>query len=89
MKTATVCGNTATCVIGSIKNFIRKLSTKIFLLSEEQVNLYLTTPELRKGIRTINAANISDVLLSDRGKQENIPWWILPHIERGNYSIGT
>lgn len=62
---------------------------KVFLLSEEQVNLYLTTPELRKGIRTINAANASDVLLSDRGKQENIPWWILPHIERGNYSIST
>lgn len=62
---------------------------KVFLLSEEQVNLYLTTPELRKGIRTINAANASDVLVSDRGKQENIPWWILPHIERGNYSINT
>ena len=44
---------------------------KVFLLSEEQVNLYLTTPELRKGIRTVNAANAPDVLLSDRGKQEN------------------
>ena len=63
---------------------------KVFLLSEEQVHLYLTTPELRKGIRTINAANASDVLLSDRGKQENIPWWILPHIERGGRcSINT
>lgn len=62
---------------------------KVFLLSEEQVNLYLTTPELRKGIRTINAANAPDVLITDRGKQENIPWWILPHIERGIYSIST
>lgn len=62
---------------------------KVFLLSEEQVNLYLTTPELRKGIRTINAANAPDVLISDRGKQENIPWWILPHIERGSYSISS
>lgn len=62
---------------------------KVFLLSEEQVNVYLTTPELRKGIRTINAAKAPDVLQSDRGKQENIPWWILPHIERGNYSINT
>ena len=62
---------------------------KVFLLSEEQVNLYLTTPELRKGIRTVNAANAPDVLLSDRGKRENIPWWILPHIERGSYSISS
>lgn len=63
---------------------------KVFLLSEEQVHLYLTTPELRKGIRTVNAAKAPDVLPSDRGKQENIPWWILPHIERGNYySIST
>ena len=62
---------------------------KVFLLSEEQVHLYLTTPELRKGIRTVNAANSPDVLFSDKGKQENIPWWILPHIEHGCYSIST
>lgn len=61
---------------------------KVFLLSKEQVELYLTTPELRKGNRTFNAANDPNVLLSDRKKVDNIPWWILPHIERGGYSIG-
>lgn len=60
---------------------------KVFLLSKEQVDLYLTSPELRKGIRTVNAANSPNVLLSDRGKQDNIPWWILPHIERGGITV--
>lgn len=60
---------------------------KVFLLSKEQVELYLTTPELRKGIRTINAANAADVLISDKRKQENIPWWILPHIEQGGICV--
>lgn len=55
---------------------------KVFLLSKEQVDKYLVTPELRKGIRTINASNDPKVLASDRKKYENIPWWILPHIEK-------
>ena len=56
---------------------------KVFLLSKEQVELYLTTPELRKGVRTVNAANDPKVLNSEKGRLDNIPWWILPHIERG------
>ena len=56
---------------------------KVFLLSKEQVEQHLATPELRKGTRTINAANDPNVLKSDRSKLENIPWWILPYIEVG------
>lgn len=62
---------------------------KVFLLSKEQVELYLTTPELRKGIRTVNAANDQNVLLSDRTKLDNIPWWSLPHIERGGIFVNS
>lgn len=56
---------------------------KVFLLSKEQVEAYLPTPELRKGSRTVNAAHDPNVLPSDSKKLEDIPWWILPHIEQG------
>lgn len=62
---------------------------RVFLLSREQVESYLTTPELRKGVRTVNAAEDPNVLPSDRTKLDNIPWWILPHIQRGGYGVSA
>lgn len=81
-----------TTVIKTMANDTEPLEifeNKVFLLSREQVEQYLATPELRKGTRTINAANDPNVLESDRSKLENIPWWILPHIEIGGQVCAT
>ena len=82
-----------TTVIKTMSNDTVPLETfenKVFLLSREQVEKYLVATEMRKGTRTINAANDPNVLQSDRNKLENIPWWIMPHIEKGgNVCVNT
>lgn len=76
------CADTA----DTVENSSDICENKVFLLSKEQADQYLTTQKLRKGIRTVHAANSPDVLVSDRNKIENIPWWILPHVESGGVS---